>query len=167
MLTYSDTHLLFGKADSNILLSFDGAVWLIIELNMCVCLVAQSCLTLCNRVDYRRILEWITIPHLGSSHPGNQTCVSFIFCIADVFFNHWATGGVCVKVIQLCPTLCNPMDYTVYGILQPRILEWVTFPFSWGSFQPRDWTQVSCWAGGLYQLSYKMVKLYHRCFTLS
>ena len=35
-----------------------------------------------------------------------------------------------VKVAQLCPTLCNPMDYTVHGILQARILEWVAFPFS-------------------------------------
>ena len=37
-----------------------------------------------------------------------------------------------VKVIQSCLTLCNPMDYTVHGILQPRILEWVAFPFSRG-----------------------------------
>ena len=35
------------------------------------------------------------------------------------------------------------MDYTVHGILQARILEWVAFPFSRGSFQPRDQTQVS------------------------
>ena len=35
-----------------------------------------------------------------------------------------------VKVTQLCPTLCNPMDYTVHGILQARILEWVAFSFS-------------------------------------
>ena len=39
--------------------------------------------------------------------------------------------------------LCDPMDYTVHGILQARILEWVTFPFSRVSSQPRDWTQVS------------------------
>ena len=37
-----------------------------------------------------------------------------------------------VKVTQLCPTLCNPLDYTVHGILQARILEWVAFPFSRG-----------------------------------
>ena len=48
-----------------------------------------------------------------------------------------------VKVAQLCPTLHDPMDYTVHGILQARILEWVAFPFSRGSSQPRDWTQVS------------------------
>ena len=35
------------------------------------------------------------------------------------------------------------MDYTVHGILQARILEWVAFSFSRGSSQPRDQTQVS------------------------
>ena len=30
-----------------------------------------------------------------------------------------------VKIAQLCPTVCNPMDYTVHGISQARILEWV------------------------------------------
>ena len=48
-----------------------------------------------------------------------------------------------VKVTQLCLTLCDPMDYTVHGILQVRVLDWVAFPFSRGSSQPRDWTQVS------------------------
>ena len=48
-----------------------------------------------------------------------------------------------VKVAQSCPSLCDPMDYTVHGILQARILEWVAFPFSRGSFQPTDRTQVS------------------------
>ena len=33
-----------------------------------------------------------------------------------------------VKVAQLCPTPCDPMDYTVHGILQARILEWVAVP---------------------------------------
>ena len=39
------------------------------------------------------------------------------------------------------------MDYTVHGILQARTLEWVAFPFSRGSSQPRDQTQVSRFAG--------------------
>ena len=55
-----------------------------------------------------------------------------------------------VKVTQLCPVLCNPMDYTVPGILQARILEWVAFPFSRGSSQPRDRIQVSSMAGGFF-----------------
>ena len=46
-----------------------------------------------------------------------------------------------MKVAQSCPTLCDPMDYTVHGILQARILEWVAFYR--GSSQPRDRTQVS------------------------
>ena len=43
-----------------------------------------------------------------------------------------------MKVAQLCLTLCDPMDYTVHGILQARILEWAAFPFSRGSSQPRS-----------------------------
>ena len=48
-----------------------------------------------------------------------------------------------VKVAQSCPTLCDPMDFTVHRILQARILEWVAFPFSRGSSQTRDQTHVS------------------------
>ena len=55
-----------------------------------------------------------------------------------------------VKVTQLCPTLCDPLDYTVHGIFRARILEWVAFPFFRGSFQPRDQTQVSHIAGGFF-----------------
>ena len=50
------------------------------------------------------------------------------------------TLEVKVKVTQSCPTLCNHMDCIVHGILQARILEWVAFPFSRGSSQPRDRT---------------------------
>ena len=32
-----------------------------------------------------------------------------------------------MKVAQSCPSLCDPMDYIVHGILQARILEWVAF----------------------------------------
>ena len=60
-----------------------------------------------------------------------------------------------VLVIQSCPTLSHPMDYSppgssvhsIHGILQARILEWVTIPFSRGSSKSRDQTQVSCIAG--------------------
>ena len=46
-----------------------------------------------------------------------------------------------------CVQLCEPMDYRVHGILQAKILEWVAFPFSRGSSQPKDQTQVSCVTG--------------------
>ena len=55
-----------------------------------------------------------------------------------------------VKVAQLCLALCIPMDYTVHGILQARILEWVAFPFSRWSSQLSDQTQVSHIAGGFF-----------------
>ena len=55
-----------------------------------------------------------------------------------------------MKVAQLYPTLCDSMDYTVHEILQARILEWVAFPFSRGSSQPRDRTPVSCIASGFF-----------------
>ena len=52
-----------------------------------------------------------------------------------------------MKISQLCLTLCNPMDYTVHGILQEGILEWVAFAFSSGSSQAMDQTQVSSITG--------------------
>ena len=47
------------------------------------------------------------------------------------------------EVVQLCPTLCDPMDCnrpgcSVHGILQARILEWVAVPFSRGSSWPSE-----------------------------
>ena len=52
------------------------------------------------------------------------------------------------KSLQLCPVLCDTMDYSppgasVHGILQARILEWVAMPSSRGSSQPRDQTCIS------------------------
>ena len=55
-----------------------------------------------------------------------------------------------MKVTQSFQTLWDSKDYTVHGILQVTILEWVAFPFSRGSSQPRDRTQVSRIAGGFF-----------------
>jgi len=52
--------------------------------------------------------------------------------------------------IQICMTVCDPMDCTVHGILQDRILEWVAVPFSRGPYQPRNRIQVSHSAGGIF-----------------
>ena len=59
------------------------------------------------------------------------------------------------EVAQSCPTLRNPMDYSlpgssVHGILQARILGWVAISFSRGSSWPRNWTQVFCIAGSFF-----------------
>ena len=63
-----------------------------------------------------------------------------------------------VLVAQSCLTLCDPMDYSpagssVHGILQARILEWYAIPFSRGSSQPEDQTQVSRIAGRFFTIS--------------
>ena len=55
-----------------------------------------------------------------------------------------------LKVAQSCPSLCDPMDYTVHRILQARILEWVAVHFSRGPSQPSDQSQVSHIPGGLF-----------------
>ena len=58
--------------------------------------------------------------------------------------------NLCMRAesLQLCPTLCDPVDCSlpgpsVRGILQARILDWVAMPSSRGSSQPRDGTPVS------------------------
>ena len=57
-------------------------------------------------------------------------------------------AAAAAKSLQSCPTLCDPMDYSlsgssVHGIFQARILEWVAKPFSRESSQSRDRTHIS------------------------
>ena len=85
--------------------------------------VTQSCLTLCDpwsaacqaplSVEFSRQEYWSGLPFPSPER----------------------------KVTQSSPTLCNPMNYTVHGILQARIVEWAVFPFSRRSSQPRYWTR--------------------------
>ena len=143
---------------------------------MSVCIITQSCLTLCDPLDcsppgssvhgilQARISGWVAYPFSsGSSQPRDWTQV---FCIAGGFFTSWATRealiivaccNIMCFVIQLCLTLCDPMDCSppdpsVHGILQARILERVAMSSSRASFQPRDRTQVSCIAGRFFTI---------------
>ena len=61
-----------------------------------------------------------------------------------------------MKVTQLCLTLCDPMDYTVHGVLQARILEWGSLSLFQGIFltQESNWGLLHC-RQILYQLSYQ------------
>ena len=100
---------------------------------MCVCAksLLSLCLTLCDPMDcslpgpsvhgvlQARIQEWVAMPtskDLLASVGGSLPLAP--------------PGKVKVKVTQSCPILCHPMDCTVHGIPQARILEWVAFPFS-------------------------------------
>ena len=75
--------------------------------------------------------------------------------------------SVLAKSLQSCPTLCNrvdcsPPDSSVHGVLQVRILKWVTMPSSRGSSHPRDWTQVFCIADGFFTVwATRETLLYH------
>ena len=67
----------------------------------------------------------------------------------SLWASHVSAGNNSVsEVAQLCPTLCGHVDYSlpgfsVHGIFQARILEWVAISFSRRSSQPWDWTRVS------------------------
>ena len=98
-------------------------------------------------------------PHLSSQEKKEVSCQLTWWICSYSQTRIWGSGVRVrrvgkwkwkVKVTQSCLTLCDPMDYTVHGIFQARILECIAFPFSRGSSQPRDWTQVSCMAGGFF-----------------
>ena len=110
--------------------------------------------TLCDPMDYTvqaRILEWVATPFSrGSSQPRDRTQVS---CTA--------AAAVAAKSLQLCPTLCDPIDgsppgsavcrwilYQLSHKWSPSVLEWVAYPVSSESSWPGNRTRVSCIAGG-------------------
>ena len=86
--------------------------------------------------------------YVGGYSPQFSTLSLYWNCIFILCM--WVSNALKVKVAHSCPTLCNPMDCIVHGILQARILESVAAPFSRGSSQPRDQTQVSHTAGGFF-----------------
>ena len=108
-----------------------------------LCLVTQSCLTLCNSMD-------CSPP--GSSVPGDSPGK-----------DNWS-GWLCPLPGDLPNSGIIPRSSTLQWILyhlthqesplwsqrSPWILEWVAYPFSRGSSQPRNWTRVSCIAGGFF-----------------
>ena len=120
-----------------------------------VCLVAQSCLTLCNPMDCSPpgssvhgdfpnentgvgYLQLVGSSSKQSSQPRDQTRVSYL---AGRFFSTESES------CSIMSDSWDPTHYTVHGILQARILEWVAFSFSRVSSQPWDQTHVSHIAG--------------------
>ena len=124
--------------------------------------VAQSCLTLCDPVDCS---PW--------NSPGQNTGVGSLSFLQEIFptqesnrglphckrilyqLSYQGSPAAAAKSLRLCPTLCDPIDGSppgspVPGILQARILEWVAFPFSRRSSQPRNRTGVFRTANGFF-----------------
>ena len=66
---------------------------------------------------------------------------------------HTCVHACCLSMVSLYdPMDCSPPSSSIHGILQARVLEWIAIPFSRGSSQPRDRTQVSCIAGGFFTI---------------
>ena len=66
----------------------------------------------------------------------------------STFNNHLPSGWQFERESpSVCLTLCDPTDYKVHRILQERILEWLAFPFSRRSSQPRGLSRVCRIAG--------------------
>ena len=116
--------------------------------------VAQSCHTLCDSTGFSRPEYWggqhflspgdLPYPGIKPGSPALQAD-----SLATELSGKPSRHKVRVKVSQSCPTLYDPMNL-VHGILQARIREWVAFPVSGGSSQPRDQTQGSGIAGGFF-----------------
>ena len=148
----------------------------ITEFNKVTCAYAQSIwlyLTLCYSLDcspsgssvhgilQTRTLEWVARPSPGNfPNPGIELKSPASSALQG---DSWplshqslsVTKHACfhAKLLQLCPTLCDPMDCSppgssVSGILQARILQWVSISSSRGSSQPRDQRPFCCTAGG-------------------
>ena len=87
---------------------------------------------------------------MGSQRAGHDWASEYYNVVIYAHLTDWDTK-VKVKVPQSCPTLCDPMCCIVHGI-QARTPELVDFPFSRGSSQPRDQTQVSHTADGFFTI---------------
>ena len=90
----------------------------------------------------------MTAPVCGWQHAASKAAAhpNVSYLVLEWWLSHCKC--VCAKLLQSCPTLCDPMDCSlpgspVHGILQARILEWVAMSSSSGSSWPVDWTCVS------------------------
>ena len=148
--------------------SFKNGLFQVGHLTKCLFTsVAQSCPILCDPIDY-------STPGFPVHHQLPELVQTQVHWVSDAIQPsfHWTTkkewkswkvvrkrrrrkgGGKESEseVAQLCPTLSDPMDYSlpgssVHGIFQARVLEWAAISFSRGSSQPRDQTWVSFIAG--------------------
>ena len=104
---------------------------------------------------------WTTACQASPSITNSQSLLKLMSMEVVMPSNHLILCHPQVKwvseVTQSCPILCNLVDcslpgFSVPGILQARILEWVTISFSRGSSWPRVWTRVSCVGGRCFNL---------------
>ena len=101
-----------------------------------LCLVTQPCPTLCDSMDCS--------PPGSSVHgdsPDKNTGVGSHALLQGIFPTQGSNPGL---------PHCRQILYHLSHQGSPWILEWVAYPFSWGSSWHRNWTRVSCMAGGFF-----------------
>ena len=103
----------------------------------------------------------------GAHHRATEASHTFTKRVATRYTRLPKLVKLCGLVTQTCPSLCVPTDcsppgFSVHGIPQAKILEWIAIPFFWGSPQPRDQTQIPTLQAGSspYELPGKPIKLY-------
>ena len=115
------------------------------------CIRKYSCHNKMKTIEFAKMISLFTY-QIGKDIKNIGTCywwpcgklTAVVFCWSEM------------KVIQLCPTLWNPMDYTAHGILQAIILEWVAFAISRGIFPTQELNPgLPHCRRILYQLSHK------------
>ena len=96
---------------------------------------------------------------LTRERPALNLCISTVNLTVVSLLTRSPPGqsAVLCLVVQSYLTLCDPMDCSlpgssVHGIVQARILEWVSMPSSRGSSQPRDRIQISLTEGGFFTI---------------
>ena len=143
-------------------------LWFMIMANMVKCvflslLIPLSLIpTLWNQFPnklpitlFPKVYFWVSQSETAKVDPSRSSVWLSRSELPRAFLPIWWRRGR-MLVAQLCPILCNSMDYSplgssVHGILQARILEWVTISFSRGSSQLRDQTQF-CIAGRFFTI---------------
>ena len=100
----------------------------------------------CNRFTcLHQLIKTFTNTHIDTVTEYMIIPSSKTYSIFATYKEPWAG---CMLSLQSCATLCNPMDcsppgFSVHGIFQARLLEWVAVPSSRGSSWPRHWTRIS------------------------
>ena len=107
-------------------------------------LLATSCESILKNKKLRKQKEMAVMRSWsGETHPYSDISWGPCLCLCSV-------AKSCLTLWDLMD--CSAPGSSVHGILQARILEWAAISFSRGSCQPRDWTCVSCLAGGLFAI---------------
>ena len=158
MSIYAEKSRWYADEANNLEMNFQHTEWTcpfhtpLTALRAVLRLVPQLCLTLCHPMDCSP-----PDPSVHGDSPGMNTGMGCHALLQGIFPIQGSNAGLlhCRRILyqlnyQGSPIFATSMDYTVLGILQPILLEWVAYPFSSGFSRARNQTGVSCIAGGFF-----------------